>query len=338
MNNPKQQKTISAHSAKSVNIPYRQVQNNNGYAYDKKQFNHAPVSNTAKHSQEPSLKQSRQVNKPTKTISRSTTVSRQTHKNSHTSDLKNNLKSQTPLNRKLMQKNIAPEPATKRRSKQQYFRIKNNKKKERSVLKNRVLLVLVLYAILMPIALGLFWAWLPKHKTPETNNYTYQIGPDNNIISKKVYSWSTVRTGDTYYLDMTGIAELCNMTTTGDAESMKYATKDNDEQIEFFLGESLAFVNGIPCRMENISYLKNNKVYVPLDFVKNCFKGLTVTLDSALNKITIIRETDKTGAYLSITFPFKQAALSDSIDFSSLDKELQEEIILRNEITTLPTN
>ncbi|MBQ7124892.1 MAG: hypothetical protein IJO00_00880 [Clostridia bacterium] len=324
MNGLKQKKTASARNADGVNIPRRQVNSGSGSAYNKNSYNSASSS-----PKRPQASKTAQTNK-------ATTVSKQAKKPSSSSDLKNNLKSQTPLNRKLMQKNIAPEPAMKRRSKQQYFRIKSDKRKERSVLKNRILLVLVLYAILMPIAVGIFWAWLPKHQTPETNNYTYQIGPDNNVISKKVYSWSTVRSGDTYYLDMSGIADLCNMTTTGDSKSMKFTSKDSGESVEFFLNESLAFINGIPCRMDDISYLKNDKVYVPMDFVKNSFKGLTVTLNTDTNKITIIRETDKTGAYLPLVFPFKQASLSYSIDFSSLDKELQEEINLRNGIGTLP--
>lgn len=50
------------------------------------------------------------------------------------SDLKNNLKSQTPLNRQLRQKNVPSEPGTRRRTtKPQYYRIKEERKKSRSL-------------------------------------------------------------------------------------------------------------------------------------------------------------------------------------------------------------
>ncbi len=250
------------------------------------------------------------------------------------SDLKNNLKSQTPLNRQLRQKNVPSEPGTRRRTtKPQYYRIKEERKKSRSLLGKRVLTVLILYAILMPLSLGLFWMWLPRHTTPETRNYTYQIGPDNNVLSKKIYSWDIVRAESVYYLDMTGIAELCEMTTTGDSESMKYTVRANGETVEFVLGQSLAYINGIPERMEATCYIRNGKVYVPMDFVNRCFKGLNASLDTEKNKITVIRETDdETGNYLLLSFPFKQSETSSSIDFSSLDVDIQQEILLREQI------
>ncbi len=256
------------------------------------------------------------------------------------SDLKNNLKSQTPLNRQLRQKNAPPEPGTRRRTtKPQYYRIKEERKKNRSLFGKRVLTVLLLYAVLMPLSLGLFWMWLPRHTTPETRNYTYQIGPDNNVLSKKIYSWDIVRSGSIYYLDMTGIAELCEMTTTGDSYSMKYTVRGNGETVEFILGQSLAYINGIAERMEDICYIRNSKLYVPMDFVNRCFKGLTATLDTERNKITVIRETDdKTGNYLLLSFPYKQSETSVSIDFSSLDADIQQEILLRDQINKEPSD
>ncbi len=218
-------------------------------------------------------------------------------------------------------------------NKRQYYRIKEERRKKRSLLGKRILAVLMLYAVLMPLSMALFWMWLPRHTTPETQNYTYQIGPDDNVLSRKVYPWDTVRSGSVYYLDMTGLAELCEMTTTGDSVSMKYTVRSSGEAIEFVLGQSLAYINGIPERMEGICYLRNGRVYVPMEFINRCFSGLSATLDSERNKITVIRESDEeTGEYLEITFPFQQSQTSDAILFGSLDPELQEEIIRREEI------
>ncbi len=242
----------------------------------------------------------------------------------------------------MRQKNAPAEPGTVRRNQTQYFKVKEHGEKKKKVKRSpslflrRALLVLIFYAILMPISLLLFRLWLPFHTTPETNDYIYQVGPDNNVLSKKTYKWSTVRSGDTFYLDMTGLAELCEMTTTGDDKSIKYTVRASGESVEFVLGQSLAYVNGIPDRMDGVSYIDGDKHYAPMDFVNRCFIGITASLDTESNKITVIRETKPTGDYVNVTFPQKETVLTESIDFNSLDSAIREEILLREELMNKP--
>lgn len=251
----------------------------------------------------------------------------------HASDLSNNLRSQTPLNRKLRQQTTPSEPGTSRRAtKPQYYHIKTKARKQRlSIFGWRVVLVLICYAILMPISLLLVSLWLPHHTTPETRDFTYQLGDDKNVISKRIYSWSTVRTGDVYYLDMTGLASYCEMATTGDSEKMRYIVKATGEVIEFVLGQSVAYINGIPERTGGDIYLSNNRVYVPLEFVARCFTGLDVDLDTDHNKITLVRETDNDGNLLVIGFRYKLSATTAPIIFNALELEIQNQILYQNQ-------
>lgn len=243
------------------------------------------------------------------------------------SDLKNNLQSQTPLNRRRKQAATPTEPGTVRRTRTQVYRVKQPEEREKSPFAARLLFVLLCYAILMPTAIGLFWMWLPRHTTPQTRDYTYQVGPDGDVLSKKTYSWDMVRNGNIYYLDMTGIAELCEMTTTGDSESLRYTVRENGDTAEFVLGQSLVYINGIPDRMEANCYLRNGRLYVPMDFVNRCFIGLSATLDSEKNKITVVRLKDENGDPAVLTFPFRQSVTSDPIDFSTLDPSILDKVI-----------
>lgn len=251
------------------------------------------------------------------------------------SDLQNNLKSQTPLNRRMRQKTAPAEPGTRRRAtKPQYFRIKEEqeRKKKRAVFGHRVLLVLVIYAVLMPVSLLLFRLWLPRHTTPETQDYTYIVMSGKSVVSRRSYPWSTVRAENVYYLDMTGIADLCGMTTTGDAESLKYTVRTSGESVKFMVGQSLVYVNGIPERMESVCEMRSGRLYVPMDFVNRCFSGIGAELDTEKNRITVTRTTDdKTGAETEISFVFKKAETIAPIDFDSLDPAIREEILLREE-------
>lgn len=235
----------------------------------------------------------------------------------------------------MRQNTVSAEPGTRRReTKPQYFRIKEEqeRRRKRTIFGYRVLCVLIIYAVLMPIALLLFRLWLPRHTTPETQDYTYIVMSGSSVVSRRSYPWATVRTESVYFLDMTGIAELCDMTTTGDAESLKFTVRSSGESVRFMIGQSLAYVNGIPERMEADCRMKNGRLYVPMEFVNRCFSGVSGVLDTERNRITVTRATDdKSGAETEISFAFKQSEASDPIDFDSLDASIREEILLREE-------
>lgn len=235
----------------------------------------------------------------------------------------------------MRQKTAPAEPGTRRRTtKPQYYRIKEEqeRRKKRAVFGHRVLLVLVIYAVLMPVSLLLFRLWLPRHTTPETQDYTYIVMSGKSVVSRRSYPWSTVRSENVYYLDMTGIADLCGMTTTGDAESLKYTVRASGESVKFMVGQSLAYVNGIPERMESDCELKNGRLYVPMDFVNRCFSGVSAELDSEKNRITVTRATDdETGSEVTVSFAFKKTETISAINFDSLDPDIKQQIILREE-------
>lgn len=251
------------------------------------------------------------------------------------SDLKNNLRSQTPLNRRMRQKQTAPaDPGTVRRAtKPQYYRIKDDTPKRRagSVFGRRVLLVLLCYAILMPLSILAIAFALPQHSTPETKDFIYQVGPDKNYYSRSIFPWHIVRTGNIYYVNMSELAAYCNMSTTGDDTRMRFIVKESSETVEFILGQSIAYVNGIQERTGGDAYLHNGNVYVPLDFVNRCFNGLKATVDLEKAKITILRETDANGNDVVISFPYKPVSTTTYIRFADLSHDLQLQILIQNQ-------
>jgi len=250
------------------------------------------------------------------------------------SDLRNNLQSQTPLNRRMRQKKAAPaDPGTIRRAtKPQYYRIKDDTpKRSGSMFGKRVLLVLICYAILMPLSVLAVALILPHHTTPETNDFIYQVGPDNGYYSRNIYSWDMVRTGNVYYLNMSELATYCNMTTTGDDSTMRYIVKETGETVEFVLGQSIAYINGIQERTGGDAYIRGGNIYVPLDFVNRCFHGIETGVDLEKAKITVLRQTDADGNYVTVSFPYKPISTTTSIRFADLAPDLQLQILIQNQ-------
>ena len=69
-----------------------------------------------------------------------------------------------------------------------------------------------------------------------------------------------------------------------------------------------------------------------MDFVNRCFSGISAELDSEKNRITVTRETDdETGDEVTVSFAFKKAEAISAIDFDSLDHDIKQQILLREE-------
>ena len=255
--------------------------------------------------------------------------------------LSDNLKSQTPLNRRLRQRSTPVEPGTSRRATaQQQFKIKTNdkrrKKRSRSIALIITVLGLLAYAVLMPIGYAIFKASLNGTISASANEYVYQLGSDKDVYSKKIYSVNRIKRGETYYIDMDSIADYCSLTTTGNDISMRYVIKDTEESIEFVLGQSVAYINGVPERTGADVFVSGGRIYVPLNFAVRCFNGLNITLDTENFKITIERQTDEYGKYVELSFPYKLPSNTSPINFGELPIEIQNQIIAANPIDPEP--
>lgn len=252
------------------------------------------------------------------------------------SDLKNNLKSQSPLNRRLSRQSLPAEPGTKRRSSApQYYKLKKSKESKRrsGVFRRTALLVFIFYSVIMLSSIILFSLKIPKTSS-DSDNYLYQTATKKSILSKEWVPLNTIKSGDTFYLNMNKIAELYGMIITGDSESMKYTVRESGEFIELILGQSLAYINGIPQRMEAPCKLSNGSVFISADFVNRCFNSITVDIDRELKKITLTRETDSNGDFVQISFPYKVNQINTAIDFFSLSDELKTVILSSNKAET----
>jgi hypothetical protein len=188
-----------------------------------------------------------------------------------------------------------------------------------------------IYAVLVPIVILSVKAALPSNSSDRSGDYTYQLGSDDNIYSKKIYSRSRIKVGDEYYVNMDSIADYCTLTTTGDDESIRYVVRSSGDYVEFLIDQSIAYINGVQERTGAVVFLNNDTVYVPLTFAQRCFNGITIELNEKENKITIVRTKDSDGNFVDLSFPYKLPNTSNRINFADLDADIQEIIIMQNQ-------
>lgn len=256
------------------------------------------------------------------------------------SGLSDNLRSQTPLQRQLRKKNAPRQPGTVRRTTTQHFKVRQEgvkaprqkrKKSNRSFTKRVIILGVIAYLILLPTVVLIANLLLKSNVMSDTDDFRYQLGDGKNTVSRKTYPYSRVCRDGVYYIDMDSLADYCELTTTGDGKNMRYVVRETAETVEFVIGESIAYINGVPERTGGNAFVYEGKVHIPLEFAKRCFLNLDIALDTEKNRITIVRNTDDEGDYLFLDFPYKLADETEKIDFGALEVEIQEQIIKQNQ-------
>ena len=202
------------------------------------------------------------------------------------------------------------------------YRLKKRREAALKVFFARFLLFLLVFAVMCGITAGLFFFNLTKQDSADVSGYTYQIGDEKYTMR---YS-DAVKSGR-LYISFTDVAELCDLALTGSVNDMKFVIKgDEAETVRFVVGTRIAYVNTVETRLSADSYYKNDKLYVPVDFVSAYFKGLSVTVDEKAHKVTVERrllnELDENGKlvkgeepiYDTLYFLLASPAPMDGID------------------------
>ncbi|MBQ8510396.1 MAG: D-alanyl-D-alanine carboxypeptidase family protein [Clostridia bacterium] len=172
------------------------------------------------------------------------------------------------------------------RQRERYY-IKKSREAAFRVFLSRLLLFLVVFAIMCGLTAALFFMQLTRQDSPDDSSYSYTIGDARSY--RLAYS-DAVRDGR-IYVSFTDIAEMCDLAVTGSVDDIKYVIKgDEAETIRFLTGTRVVYVNTVETRLGAESYYKNDKLYVPVDFVSAYFKGLAVDVDEKKHEVTVTRE------------------------------------------------
>lgn len=190
------------------------------------------------------------------------------------------------------------------------YKQKQNRKAAIKVFFARFLLFLVVFAVMSGVVVGLFFLNLTKQDSADASGYSYKIGDEKYSLR---YS-DAVRNGKVY-ISFTDVAELCDLALTGSVDDMKFVIKgDEAETVRFVVGTREVYVNSVETRLSADSYYKNDKLYVPVDFVSAYFKGLDVEIDEKSHNVTVERkllnELDKDGK-----FPKGEEPIYDTLYF-----------------------
>ncbi|MGM9625292.1 MAG: stalk domain-containing protein, partial [Eubacteriales bacterium] len=157
----------------------------------------------------------------------------------------------------------------------------------------RLFVFLLMFCTLLAVSVGLFYANLVRYEHNSRRNFTYVVGNSSTTVS-----YDKMVQHGTLFVNMTPIVEMCEMAVTGDTAELRYITRDAKEHVQFIVGSTQVFINGVEERLTAAPYLDGEDLYVPYDFFNSYVSGISVLYDSEKNTVTVektlVEETDDT--------------------------------------------
>lgn len=135
-------------------------------------------------------------------------------------------------------------------------------------------------------------------------DFTFIYGREE-ILDRREYKFVAFKTKDneerriSHRINMTALAELCDLTTSGTQSSPKYALRGGSSYVRFASGSAIALVNGQSYAMDcTAEYDDKGNLWVDLYFIDGIIGGLDVTVDLETNTVTALRRETPEGTIL----------------------------------------
>ncbi len=170
--------------------------------------------------------------------------------------------------------------AQMRREEKQYYARK--RARTTKVLFGRFCLFLVMFVLLLCTSAGLFYANLVSYERSARRDFTYVVGS-----ARATVPYDSMMRGGNLYVNMTPIIEMCEMAVTGDTAELRYISRDAKEHVQFIVGSTQVFINGVEERLTAAPYLDGEDLYVPYDFFSSYVSGISVLYDTEKQTVTV---------------------------------------------------
>ncbi len=144
---------------------------------------------------------------------------------------------------------------------------------------------------------------------------------------KSRYDYSDIVRDGIYYIDFNAISGLCSLSVSGDSNLMIYSTRSG-EQIRFTPLSRTVMINGYAVTAAAEILSDGDRLWVPLDLVRDYFVGIDIVLDSGVDEesgkpymnITVSRIEEGDG-FADVAFVLKYNSTLSGLSNESLPEE-----------------
>lgn len=184
------------------------------------------------------------------------------------------------------------------------------------------ILFLTVLSVLAAVGVSGFFIALSSHDADRAGNYTLEMSDYNT--RKSVKGGYAILENGAEYVDFSSVAEYCGFAMVGSVDRVKYIVKsDTNETLGFDVGTDKAYVNGVAVRMNAASFIRNDNLFVPLEFVDKYARGIELTSekDQLSVKKILQNQVDSNGKitdgkdpeYETVSFILKEPSVTASI-------------------------
>lgn len=170
------------------------------------------------------------------------------------------------------------------------------RRKRRRATRVRVLLFLACFVLIAAfVALCVFVSFhFRTPKLPDTSDYKFIYGEaenDKENVSESVGEKKLTR-GGVRYVNFTSLSEYLKMTVMGGSGTYRFIITGANEEAVFTDGSADAVVNGETYRMKGSAVCEGGDVWIPMQFVTDCMRGIEIDEDEAKKTIRFTSSGD----------------------------------------------
>lgn len=209
----------------------------------------------------------------------------------------------------------------------QSFRVKQEKKIDWKRYASIAGLTLLFYVLIAGAAIALYYGNLIRHAAHENETLTVWIGNEGeNKATKRHIRYGDMIREDGILLNMSDIAEYCDMTVSGDIDDRRFFNRGDETNIVGLrVGSRTAVINGTPVTLRLETELWGEDLYVSADLFDKYTTGLTIDYNFERFYVDLLRVKvegvySKT-EYVPLRFLLRPTEALGQLDFNSLDEE-----------------
>ncbi len=246
-----------------------------------------------------------------------------------------NLREQTPSARRRRSKENRRSDLTRlrRTNYRTRFRVVKKPKHRPRYYLSRIIATLALYLLFLGVFSAFFFMSLFRHTIVSSGSVDCIVGTRGEDGYFKYESrYGSVFQNGAMYVNMTRIATLCELTTTGDFTVMRYFTRvGKGDEVLLTVGSSVAVINGTPVLLAGPTYLSGDIVYVSGDLFTRFAQGVNVEWNEEKRDLIFTREIVSTSVlggnvYADMTFDLQEQTAEIGIAFDDLPLDLRMRI------------
>lgn len=225
------------------------------------------------------------------------------------------------------QMNTRAASSIRRKATREQMRNENRNRRRRAgrMLLSRFVTYLVMLLLVGGVCAGVFFWKFYKAPDAGENHVTYFESYNGGKTTKTAVSGDTVYRGGVLYVNFSGIAEGCSMTTVTDKTTARFVLPDGtntdsdgsgkEEYVIFTKDSTECEISGQTWRLTSPAHFVSKNVWIPANFVTDYMTGLEVTEDRAKGSVTVkrLRDADSTGdggenVMMPVSFNLKSTA------------------------------